>query len=64
MDSPRPSDITLPLSDPTPEPSPLAITDEELDMMETLAEFEAEHRRILAMQSLYYRRHRAVGDSY
>jgi hypothetical protein len=34
---------------------------EELDALETLAEFEMEHRRILAMQSLYYRRHKAGG---
>jgi hypothetical protein len=35
--------------------------DFEVDAMEALAEFEAEHRRILAMQNLYTRRRRA-GD--
>lgn len=34
-------------------------TDEEIDALEELARFETEHRRILAMQSLYYRRHGA-----
>jgi hypothetical protein len=35
--------------------------DFEVDVMEALAEFEAEHRRILAMQNLYNRRRRS-GD--
>ena len=35
--------------------------DFEVDAMEALAEFEVEHRRILAMQNLYIRRRRA-GD--
>ena len=35
--------------------------DFEVDVMEALAEFEAEHRRILAMQNLYIRRRRS-GD--
>ena len=34
-------------------------TDEELDALEQLARFETEHRRMLAMQALYYRRHGA-----
>ncbi len=34
-------------------------THEELDALEALAEFEIEHRRILAMQTLYYKRRRA-----
>jgi len=29
--------------------------------METLAEFETEHRRMLSMQSLYYKRRKAGG---
>jgi hypothetical protein len=40
---------------------PLAVTDQEVDYLETLAEFEIEHRRILAMQTLYYKRRRAGG---
>lgn len=35
--------------------------DFEVDAMESLAEFEAEHRRVLAMQNLYHQRRRA-GD--
>ena len=31
-------------------------TDDELDALEALAEFEVEHRRILAMQTLFYKR--------
>ncbi len=43
-------------------PGPIeAFTDEELDALEQLAAFETEHRRMLAMQSLYYRRHGARG---
>ncbi len=34
-------------------------TDEELDALEQLTRFETEHRRMLAMQALYYRRHGA-----
>lgn len=33
----------------------------DVDAIAALAEFEAEHRRALAMQSLYYRRRRAGG---
>ena len=33
----------------------------DLDAMEELAAFETEHRRILSMQSLYYRRRKAGG---
>jgi hypothetical protein len=36
-------------------------TDEEIDALETLAEFEAEHRRILAMQTLFYKRRKSGG---
>jgi hypothetical protein len=38
-----------------------SFTDEELDALESLAEFEAEHRRILAMQTLFYKRRKAGG---
>jgi hypothetical protein len=38
-----------------------AFTADELDALEKLAEFEAEHRRILAMQTLYYKRRKAGG---
>jgi hypothetical protein len=31
-------------------------SDDELDALEALAEFEIEHRRILAMQTLFYKR--------
>jgi hypothetical protein len=34
---------------------------EEIDALEGLAEFEAEHRRILAMQTLYYKRRKGGG---
>lgn len=34
---------------------------EEIDALEALAEFEVEHRRILAMQALFYRRRKAGG---
>jgi hypothetical protein len=34
---------------------------EELDALEALAEFEVEHRRILAMQTLFYKRRKAGG---
>ena len=34
---------------------------EEIDTLEALAEFEVEHRRILAMQTLYYKRRKAGG---
>ena len=40
---------------------PLAVTDDEVDYLTALAEFEIEHRRILAMQALYQRRSRAAG---
>lgn len=33
-----------------------SFTDDELDALEALAEFEVEHRRILAMQTLFYKR--------
>jgi hypothetical protein len=33
-----------------------AFSDDELEALEALAAFEAEHRRILAMQTLFYRR--------
>lgn len=33
----------------------------DIDALAALAEFEAEHRRTLAMQSLYLRRNRAGG---
>ena len=33
-----------------------AFTDDEIDALEALAEFELEHQRILAMQTLYYKR--------
>jgi hypothetical protein len=36
-------------------------SDEELDALEALAEFEVEHRRILAMQTLFYKRRKAGG---
>ena len=38
-----------------------AFTDEEIDALETLAEFETEHRRILAMQTLFYKRRKSGG---
>jgi hypothetical protein len=38
-----------------------AFTDDELDALEALAEFELEHRRILAMQTLFYKRRKAGG---
>jgi hypothetical protein len=38
-----------------------SFTDEEIDALETLAEFEAEHRRILALQTLFYKRRKAGG---
>lgn len=38
-----------------------SFTDEELDALEALAEFEVEHRRILAMQTLFYKRRKAGG---
>lgn len=38
-----------------------SFTDEEIDALETLAEFEAEHRRILAMQTLFYKRRKSGG---
>ena len=45
-----------------PKPSDVAfLTTEEMDAMETLAEFETEHRRMLSMQSLYYKRRKAGG---
>ena len=47
---------------PDPDPSTVeAFTDEELDALEALAEFEIEHRRILAMQTLFYKRRKAGG---
>jgi hypothetical protein len=50
----------IPERDPS-RPDPTYFTDEELDALETLAEFETEHRRILSMQTLYYKRRRAGG---
>ena len=38
-----------------------SFTDEEIDALETLAEFETEHRRILAMQTLFYKRRKSGG---
>ncbi len=38
-----------------------AFTIEEIDALEALAEFEVEHRRILAMQTLFYKRRKAGG---
>jgi hypothetical protein len=34
-------------------------TDDELDALESRAAVEAEHKRILAMQTLYYRRRKS-----
>ncbi len=46
----------------SPAPSPRVdltdVTSRDLEEMAALEAFEREHRRILAMQSLYYRRHR------
>lgn len=44
--------------EPTPGPYE-TFTDEELAALESLAEFENEHRRILAMQTMYYKRRKA-----
>lgn len=44
---------------PEPSASYDPFTDEEISALEELARFETEHRRILAMQSLFYRRHGA-----
>lgn len=52
------------VADPPKRPKPpdvAFLTTEELDAMESLAEFETEHRRILSMQTLYYKRRRAGG---
>ncbi len=38
-----------------------AFSNDELDALEALAEFEMEHRRILAMQTLFYKRRKAGG---
>jgi hypothetical protein len=38
-----------------------AFSIEEIDALEALAEFEVEHRRILAMQTLFYKRRKAGG---
>jgi hypothetical protein len=38
-----------------------AFSGDDLDALEALAEFEIEHRRILAMQTLYYRRRKPGG---
>jgi hypothetical protein len=47
---------SVPTSDAS-RPSPYeTFTDDELDALEALAEFEVEHRRILAMQTLFYKR--------
>ena len=44
------------------EPAPYeAFSNDELDALEALAEFEVEHRRILAMQTLFYKRRKAGG---
>ena len=48
-------------ADPVTDPSVESFTDEELDALEALAEFEVEHRRILAMQTLFYKRRKAGG---
>lgn len=57
---PEPGHLSsVPASDATPyaHPSPYeTFTDDELDALEALAEFEVEHRRILAMQTLFYKR--------
>jgi hypothetical protein len=51
----------IPERDASRAPDLAYFTDEELDALETLAEFETEHRRILSMQTLYYRRRKAGG---
>jgi hypothetical protein len=38
-----------------------AFSIDEIDALEALAEFEIEHRRILAMQTLFYKRRKAGG---
>jgi hypothetical protein len=44
------------------EPAPYeAFSNDEIDALEALAEFEVEHRRILAMQTLFYKRRKAGG---
>lgn len=44
------------------EPAPYEVFSiEELDALEALAEFEVEHRRILAMQTLFYKRRKTGG---
>jgi hypothetical protein len=44
------------------EPAPYeAFSHDEIDALEALAEFEIEHRRILAMQTLFYKRRKAGG---
>lgn len=44
------------------QPAPYeAFSNDELDALEALAEFEVEHRRILAMQTLFYKRRKAGG---
>ena len=45
-----------------PEPAPYeAFSNDEIDALEALAEFEIEHRRILAMQTLFYKRRKSGG---
>jgi hypothetical protein len=44
------------------EPDPYeAFSIDEIDALEALAEFEIEHRRILAMQTLFYKRRKNGG---
>ncbi len=44
------------------EPAPYeAFSNDEIDALEALAEFEIEHRRILAMQTLFYKRRKSGG---
>jgi hypothetical protein len=46
----------------TAEPAPYeAFSNDEIDALEALAEFEIEHRRILAMQTLFYKRRKSGG---
>lgn len=50
------SSVERPVTDPDAELSAF-----DIDAIAALAEFETEHQRFLAMQSLYYRRHKAGG---
>lgn len=51
-------DVSAEAAEPTPYE---AFSNDELDALEALAEFEVEHRRILAMQTLFYKRRKAGG---